>query len=143
MRNTIVAIAVSVGIFLSAIMAYGQQLTDEEYGIYYDFIKNVYSHLCKKMDEAYSETASKYNISVEKVHAIDNEALKKEPTAREWEIYNDLTEALQNLPKDSSEAEEKRLHGQIADKYGLSQTEEYEIFYRCYSWALYQELFEQ
>lgn len=79
-------------------IAYCQQLTDWEWGVYYDLVERSYFN-SKHSETRYSEVANKYGISVDKVKNIENEALNREPTEREWKIYDDLDDRLMGLPK--------------------------------------------
>ena len=119
-------------IFLT--IPYAQALTDREQRAYYDFIDRVYVSRVDMSDESFIDFVNSHGISLVEFEGIVAEALKKEPTDREWQIYNDLWYEIERLPNYDDEAARERVSRKIANKYGLGLVELHEISFRCFEW---------
>ena len=139
MRRLIFAFVV-FSLFFSIPFSYSQELSDWEWRVYYDIVErwhelyydydDSWSIPQKEFDNLYSQIAEKYAISVEEVKKIDDTGINREPTDREYEIYDELLIRFDALPEDASNAELKRVHREVANEFGISLIELHEIEYR-------------
>jgi len=138
MRKAILAI-IFLGLFLSAGTCFAQDLTDWEQGVYYDYVEEYYTSSIPSDDDyeykVGSKIANKYGISVDKVGDIIDKA-NKEPTKREWNINNEVWDQRAALGNNVSKDDSSRVCQRIADKYGLTLRQLYEISYRVSWWEM-------
>ena len=111
-----------------------QALTDKEQRAYYDFIDRVYVSRVDMSDESFIDFVNSHGVSLLEFEGIVSRALEKEPTEREWQIYNELWDEIERLPNYDDEAARERVSRKIANKYSLGMVELHEISFRCTDW---------
>ncbi len=113
-----------------------ESLTNQELKAYYDIVKGFHDLLYKtnSKNDDYEEVcrgvADKYGLTIEQAKTIDDEGFSLEPTDREFDIYDELFAKLDKLPENASKEESESIHQEIANKYGLSILELYDVEYR-------------
>ena len=121
---------------LSVSLAYAE-LADWEEDAYYDFIDSTYTAPeGTKAGDIKNDIVFDYNISVTQLNDIIDRALDREPTDREWEIFDALGTRADALPKNSPKENFKEIYQDVAAQFGISLIELYEIDYRCWEWEL-------
>ena len=84
-----ICVLVLMGLLLSTGICFAQGLSGWEWDAYYDLIDSIYRE--GTAEDHLNEIANKYGISVETVQDIESRGLEsREPTDREWEIYEYL-----------------------------------------------------
>jgi hypothetical protein len=120
--------------------SYGQTLNERERGIYLDIVERWHEMLYTKSGNSrpseeeiqaiWRDVANKYNISFDEVKNIDNKALTEaNPTDEDYKIYDDLWAALDSMPQGATTDDTRRIHSEIANKYGISLYKLHEIEY--------------
>jgi hypothetical protein len=140
MRKMIL-IAFSLACMLFNTIAYCQQLTDWERQVYYDVAEEYLTSSIPRgegyYDKVRSKIANKHGISVGELKDIVSKGVSREPTDREWAISNELWDLFETLGKNASSQDFDRAYQQIADKYGLTLRQLYEIEYRTMEWEIW------
>ena len=124
---------ITVSIMLLTITC-AQALTDKEQRAYYDFIDRVYVSRVDMSDESFIDFVNSHGVSLLEFEGIVSRALEKEPTNREWQIYNELWDEIERLPNYDDEVARERVSRKIANKYNLGMVELHEISFRCTDW---------
>ncbi len=131
-KITLTAVFLSCLLFTTINCA--QALTDKEQRAYYDFIDRVYVSRSDMSDDAFIDFVSSHGVSLIEFEGIVSRALENKPTAREWQIYNELWDEIERLPDYDDEAARESVSRKIANKYGLGLVELHEISFRCTDW---------
>lgn len=139
-KKTILAIAF-LGLFLvTAGTCLAQELMSWEWDVYYDVVQEYYTSSIPKgeeyLDRVKSKIANKHGISLEKLEDIFNRGLNKEPTQREWDISEEKMNQGLALEDNASDYDYDRMYKRVADKYGITLLQLYEIDYRTMHWLL-------
>lgn len=143
MKKTFILV-IFLGILFLSFSVYCQDLTGREWKVYYDVAEG-YHEILYEVDRGeypteehynriYQDIANKYNISIKEVKDIDSRGLDREPTAREYEIVDDLMARINALPEDAGREDFERVDREVANKYGLSLLDLHEIDYRVGEW---------
>ena len=136
----IICLLVLVGLFLSGGTCFAQQLTDWEWKVYYDVTEEYYTSSIPRgegyLDKVKRKIANEHGISIETLEDIVSRGVDREPTEREWGIVDDLWDETAALGKNASQSGYKRVYQRVADKYGITLRQLYEIDYRAIEWEL-------
>jgi len=124
----IILIAVLFSLLLSVSIAYSQTVTGWEREVYYELVDRVdrtYSlpegATTEDENGIYREIAEKNGLTFGEIKDIEKRVLDQGLTDREWEICDEIDGRLDDLPFYSSQEEEERVYGVVANKYGITQ----------------------
>ena len=141
MRKVVISTGIILGVALFTSTVFAQQLSDWEWGIYYDVIEEYYTSSIPRgegyLDRVESSIANRHGISLRKLKDILDRGLDREPTQRELDISDDLMDQVVALGDDASDSETNMVYQRIADKYGITLYQLYEIDFRTFDWAMW------
>lgn len=130
-----------VGLFLYASTCFAQELKGWEWDVYYDLVEENYTSSIPSgegyFDKVKSKIANKHGITLEKLEDILYRGADRAPTQREWDIAGDLANQIVALGDNASDYDYKRVYQRVADKYGITLRELYDINYRTMEWGMF------
>jgi len=133
MKREFILLLLFLSLFLFVPTSYSQELSDWEFGVYYDFIEkylNMPDWAKENEDRIYKEVTNKYSITSDKLGDILDRGYERRPTEWEWKVGEELFDKMSNLSKGATEEDTNRVFREIAKKYGISHDYLNDITYR-------------
>ena len=140
MKNLILVLVVVSLLISSPSVALSQNLQGHEWSIYYDVVEEWHRQLYltdhdpfEAEDNAANIAANKYGYTKKEIYALMDKGYgDRFPADSEIQIYDELIERINELPEGASEARHDSIHREVANKYGLTLSQLYELEYRAY-----------
>ena len=133
MKKGLVLVILFLGLVLFLKNSCSQTLSDWEFNVYYDYLARFFemddwtkeneNRICR-------EIAYKYNISYQQVYDIVDRAFEREPSDWEWDLGEELCDAIFSLPANASDADYNRLMREFGSRYNISRNYLNDILYR-------------
>lgn len=134
MKKGFILIAVFLSLFLVTSIVYCQSLTNWEWKIYFAAAEKWHAMFYEKdsypgeedFDRIYREIANTYSISTDEVMDIVFDVAEHGHVSdpeEEFLILDELDRRLDALPDWAAVEDKKRVHREIASKYGISLTQ--------------------
>lgn len=134
MKKRLILTIVFFGAFLFASLSFGQNLTERESEIYYDYLEGVFSvtdiSSPEETDRVNERLISKYGITKKEMLDIIDKVYEQEPTQWEWKVGNEYWDRIFALPNEATLADRQRVLREVASKYVISFNRMRDIAFR-------------